>query len=227
MQETVKSSDREAWGTLNVGRMLFTNMPGYDRAIADVLCQLINHNKETIVELGCGDGIWLEFLARLFPEKQFVGVEWNRQILSYAREKRLKGFKNVTLYQKDATKFAVNCDMFYGLGFIEHFSNPVKILRKWTDHLSPNGFAVLTVPNLLNSIYISRRFELPLEKIIYEDEVSTDVYGLTNLWSCNTFIKKIMDAGLEMLHFRVIDELESEKPMLAVAFKRLRKEVKK
>jgi trans-aconitate methyltransferase len=227
MQETVKKSDREAWSTLNLGRMLFTTMPYYDRAVADVLCQLIQHNKDTIVELGCGDGIWLEFLARLFPEKKFVGIEWNKQILSYAREKRLKGFKNVELHQKDATKFFVDCDMFYGFGFIEHFSNPVEVLRKWTEHLSPNGFAVLTVPNLLNSIYASRRFSLPLQEILYKNEVSTDVYGLTKLWSHNTFIKKIMDAGLEILHFRVIDELENEKPLLAVAFKRPVKEVKK
>jgi 2-polyprenyl-3-methyl-5-hydroxy-6-metoxy-1,4-benzoquinol methylase len=117
--------------------------------------------------------------------------------------------------------------MFYGLGFIEHFSNPVQVLKHWTEHLSPNGFAVLTVPNLLNSIYISKRFQLPLNEVIYKNEVSTDVYGLTQLWSPNVFVKKIMSAGLEMLYFKVIDELESEKPLLAVAFKRPKKEVKK
>jgi trans-aconitate methyltransferase len=219
--QTIKQSDREAWSTLNVGRILFTNMPDYDRCLAEVLCQLVQHkSKQTICEYGCGDGIWLEYLAGLFPTKNFVGVEWNKQILDYAREKRLKKLKNVKLYRKDATKFAVDCDMFYGFGVVEHFSNATEVMRRWTEHLSPNGFAVLTVPNLLNSIYISRRFQLSLEEVLYKDEVATDVYGLTQLWSHNIFIQKIMDAGLEMLYFKVVDELESEKPMLAVAFKR-------
>ncbi len=216
-----RQSDREAWSTLNVGRTLFTNMPGYDRCLAEVLVQLIQYkSKQTICEYGCGDGIWLEYLADLFPDKNFVGVEWNKQILAYAQEKRVKNVKNVKLYRKDATKYFVDCDLLYGFGVVEHFSNSVEVMRQWTEHLSPNGFAVLTVPNLLNSIYISRRFQLPLEQVLYKDEVPTDVYGLTQLWSHNTFLKKIMDAGLEMLYFKVIDELETEKPMLAVAFKR-------
>jgi 2-polyprenyl-3-methyl-5-hydroxy-6-metoxy-1,4-benzoquinol methylase len=113
--------------------------------------------------------------------------------------------------------------MFFAFGVVEHFSNATEVIRKWTEHLSPNGFAVLTVPNLLNAIYTSNRVNLPLEKILYEDEVVEESYGFEQLWSHNMFIRKVIDAGLEILLFRVIDELETEKPLLIVAFKRLKR----
>jgi hypothetical protein len=108
---------------------------------------------------------------------------------------------------------------------VEHFSNATDVIKAWTDHLSPNGFAVITVPNLLNTLYASERARIRVEDLLYKDEVVVEAYGFEQLWSHNTFVKKVMAAGLELLFFRIIDEID-EKPLLVVAFKRPEKEVK-
>lgn len=214
-----RQSTREAWSNFNVGRKLFTYMADYDRNLARLLTGICQ-TKKVIVEYGCGDGIWTEYLAKQFPKKQFIGVEWNQNLADYARTKRFKGLSNVTLYQEDATQFYVDCDLFFAFGVVEHFNEASDIIKHWTNHLSPNGFAVITAPNLLNSIYNSRRFKLSLEEIQDKNEVIVNAYGFEQLWSHNTFLQKIMDAGLEILLFRILEEQPSERSMLAVAFKR-------
>lgn len=218
MKTVSRQSNVEAWSNYNVGRRLFTLMPDYDHYIADLLSQLIR-NKEFIVEYGCGDGIWLEYLAKKFPGKQFMGIEWNRRLVDYGELKRLKDFANVTVDCRDATKYAVPCDMYFAFGVVEHFQNATEVMQKWTMKLSPNGFAVITVPNLLNYIYNNRRFNLKFEDMFGKNEVVVDAYGFEQLWSHNAFLKKIMDAGLEILFFRIVEEID-ERPMLVIAFKR-------
>jgi len=213
-----RQSTKEAWSNYNVGRRLFTLMPDYDRYIASVLEQTVR-NKQTIVEYGCGDGLWLEYLGKRFPKKKFVGVEWNKLLFDYARNKRLNGLKNVAIFNADATQFRVNCDMFFAFGVVEHFNEASDVIGNWTQHLTSNGFAVITAPNLLNYLYNSRRFKLKLEDMMGEDEVVVDAYGFEQLWSHNKFLKKIVDAGLEILLFNIVEEID-ERPMLVVAFKR-------
>jgi len=194
-------------------------MADYDHCIASLLTAL-SAKKQVIAEYGCGDGIWLEYLARQNARKTFIGVEWNEKLWRYAKDKRLKDYGNVELHHADATKFAVNCDMFYAFGVVEHFDESSDVMKLWTKALSPNGFAVITAPNLLNTVYNSRRFKMKIEDLLDTDEVIVDAYGFEQLWSHNRFLKKIMDAGLEILMFRILEELKTERPMLAVAFKR-------
>ena len=217
-----RQSSKEAWSNFNVGRKLFTYMADYDRNMARLLTGICQ-KKQVIVEYGCGDGIWTEYLAKQFPTKQFIGVEWNENLAQYARVKRFQNLKNVEFHQEDATQFYVDCDLFFAFGVVEHFDEASNVMKKWTEHLSPNGFAVITAPNLLNSLHNVRRHKLTLEEIESKDEVVVTSYGFEQLWSHNVFIKKVMDAGLELLLFRIIEELKSERPMLAVAFKREKK----
>ena len=214
-----RQSDVDEWGKFNLGRRLFTHMAAYDFALAALLKAVVA-NKNVVAEYGCGDGIWLQYLAKEFPHKTFVGVEWNQKLYDYAKTKRLKNVDNVELYRRDATKYCVDCDVWYAFGVVEHFNEAADVMRLWTEHLSPNGFAVVTAPNLLNTLYVAQRNRLSLDKLVGKDEVVVDLYGFEQLWSHNTFLKKIMDAGLEILVFRIMEELPTERNMLAVAFKR-------
>lgn len=221
-----QQSNVESWGKFNLGRRLFTHMADYDFAMAKLLDSLIP-KKKVIVEYGCGDGIWLEYLAKKHSGKQFIGVEWNKKLYSYALNKRIQPAHNrdelrseVTLYNEDATCFCVDCDLWYAFGVVEHFNESSDVMRLWTQHLSPNGFAVVTAPNLLNTLYVAERCKLPLEQLEGKDEVVVDLYGFEQLWSHNRFLKKVMDAGLEILMFRIMEEMPNERGMLTVAFKR-------
>jgi len=214
-----RQSTREKWSKFNVGRKLFgSKLYHYDRYITNLLAELVM-KKDVVVEYGCGDGIWLEHLAKLFPEKTFVGIEWNSRLAEYAKTKRTKKLENVTIYQRDATQVSVDCDFFFALGVVEHFSNATDVLKSWVEHLKPNGFALICVPNLLNSTFMMRKHKLPLEKLLGKNEVVVSRYGYSQVWSHNLFLKKVMDAGLEILLFRVVEE-QPERGLLVLGFKR-------
>ena len=217
-------SDKAAWSQFNVGRRLFAlpALADYDNYLSQLLSGLIAKS-EVVAEYGCGDGIWLEYLGKLFPKKRFIGVEWNRRLVWYARQQRLKKLKNVTVFQKDATKISVECDFFFAFGVIEHFENSTLVLKSWVKTLSPNVFVVITVPNLLNWKRVTTRHGLKLEDIKDKDSVATKAYGFEWLMSPNTFLKTLIDAGLEVVLFRWLEELPSERSLLAIAGKRARK----
>ena len=217
----IPQSDRAAWSQFNVGRKLFAlpALADYDNYLVQLLSGLIAKSN-VVVEYGCGDGIWLQYLAKLFPKKRFIGVEWNRRLVQYARQQRLKKLSNVTVFQKDATKFSVECNFFFAFGVIEHFENSTLVLKSWVKALSPNGFVVITVPNLLNWGRVVARHGLKLEDIKDKDIVATKAYGFEWLMSPNTFLKTLMNAGLEVVLFRWLEELPIERSLLAVAGKR-------
>lgn len=217
--EVHQQSNKEQWSQFNYGRTLFQPIAkDYDNYMAILLTEIVK-NKKVIAEYGCGDGIWLEYLAKKFPGKQFIGLEWNNHLVKYAKEKRVKNLKNVTIHQKDITKYSVDCDFLFAFGVMEHFDNATNVLRNWVDHLTSNGFALITVPNLLYTTYVHFRHKIPLEKLQGKDEMLVEAYGFEWLWSHNTFLKKIMDAGLEVLLYRIVEEMK-ERGQLVVAFKR-------
>ena len=207
-----------------MGRSLFTTpaLIDYDNYIARLLSGLIAKSG-VVAEYGCGDGIWLQYLAKMFPKKRFIGVEWNRRLVRYARLQRLKKLSNVTVFQRDATKFSVECDFFFAFGVIEHFENSTLVLKSWVKALNPNGFIVITVPNLLNWGRVVARHGLKLEDIKDKDIVATKAYGFEWLMSPNTFLKVLMNSGLEVVLFRWLEELPSERSLLGIAGKRSKK----
>jgi len=212
-------SKKEKWSTFNYGRSLFKgHVKPYDIFMAEMLSELVS-KKQVIAEYGCGDGIWLEYLAQKFPEKQFIGLEWNERLVEYAKEKRVKNLENVTIHQVDITEHCVDCDFLFALGVMEHFDNATSVVKNWVDHLAPNGFALITVPNLLHTIYVYFRHKIPLEKLQGKDEMIAGAYGFEWLWSHNTFLRKVMDTGLEVLLYQIVEE-SSERGQLIVAFKR-------
>lgn len=214
-----RQSTKEKWSAFNLGRSLFMGeIKRHDHYIAGLLSGIVE-KKKVIVEYGCGDGVWLEYLGTQFPDKTFIGVEWNDRLADYAEKTRLKNLQNVRVHREDATKVSVDCDFFFALGVVEHFDSATCVVKNWVQHLSPNGFTLMTVPNLLHWPRVANRHNIPLVKVRGKDEVTVKAYGFEQLWSHNTFLKKVMDAGLEILLYRIVEET-SQRPQLVVAFKR-------
>ena len=215
----MKKSDVSKWDGFNIGRTLFKPvLEEYDIIMARVL-QGILKGKDTAVEYGCGDGIWLRYLARNNPHKKFIGVEWNDSLYNHCMRYPME---NVEFVQADISEpeGVFECDVCWSTGGIEHFSEPVTVLSAWVDKLTPDGVCFLTVPNLLNREWLKRRHGMSPPDYLGKDRIVTDGYGYAELWAPNHFINVAMEAGLEVMEMGVISCLEYEKPLYLKGLKR-------
>lgn len=226
----MKKSDVRKWDGFNIGRALFKGpLQEYDVFMARAL-QGILKGKDTVpgyicdpvvaVEYGCGDGVWLRYLARNNPHKKFIGVEWNDSLYNYCL--RQPSMENLEFVQADISEpeGIFDCDVCWSTGGIEHFSEPVTVLSAWVDKLTPDGVCFLTVPNLLNREWLKSRHGIPTSVYLGKDQIITDGYGYAELWAPNHFIEIAMASGLEVMEMGVISCLKAEKPLYLKGIKR-------
>lgn len=216
-------SKKELWAGFNMGRVLFhtPKLEEYDRFLAKTFQSLIK-GKKVVVEYGCGDGAWLEYLAANNPSRVFFGVEWEDTLHEYSVNVRSPGLDNLVFLQADMSEpeGILECDVCWSLGGIEHFSEHIAVLRAWVDKMNPDGICFLTVPNLMNREWIQNRHNIPPDVYLGEDRVVTDSYGYAEMWSPNYFIKVAMEAGLEVMEVGEISILDFEKPLFLKGLKR-------
>lgn len=98
-------------------------------------------NCESVLEVGCGDGRFLEQLSC----NQTIGLEENQLAIARAREKGLSVL-NVTL-KEFAQKHAHEFDGVCAFQVLEHVPDPIEFLGAMKDCLKPNGLMALAVPN--------------------------------------------------------------------------------
>jgi len=222
----MKKSKVELWSGFNLSRSLFTvpHMVDYDSYIVRKLQHLLK-GKQKAVEYGAGDGIWLEYLAKNNPDREFVGVEWNERAYNYCVDVRGVGLKNLSFIQADMSEpeGVIECDLCWSFGGIEHFSTPWTVLSAWVKALSPDGLCFLTAPNLLNRRRVQNRFGFSPEQYLGKDRMVTERkidYGYSEIWSPNYMTKFVMDSGLEVLEVGEISCLEEEKPRYIIGLRR-------
>ena len=104
-------------------------------------------NPETsnsILDMGCGPGVYLRSLA-LKKVKNLVGVDYSKDMLEIAESATLDFKENVKLFHSDVHDFnpkkIKKFDDIIMMGFIEYFSDPLKVLEKMVQ-FNPNRIFV-------------------------------------------------------------------------------------
>lgn len=117
-------------------------------AIRTLLDALPQHR---ILEVGCGGG----HVLQMFPQNDLVGVDVSGEMIRRA-ERNLKGFR-VTLHKGELADLHLPAGSFGRIictEVLEHVVDPAGLLREMARLLSPEGRAVITLPNdaLINGI---------------------------------------------------------------------------
>ena len=96
-----------------------------------------------VLEVGCGTGVVLAQLQRLFPNGRIIGMDLFDEGLKFARQ-RFKG----TLIQGDVFQYSFDrsFDLIGAFDVIEHLDEDEKILRRFYEQLRPGGHLIITVP---------------------------------------------------------------------------------
>jgi len=111
-----------------------------DKAILPYICKY----DERIADIGCGEGITLENLSRLFPEKFFLGADTLQENLFICARHNLK-ITGGDVYNLPFRNRSFDCALF--LEVIEHLSQPALAVSEIHRILKPKGKLILLFPN--------------------------------------------------------------------------------
>jgi SAM-dependent methyltransferase len=151
--------------------------------IPDFLVRNTSPQTRRIVEIGCGDGVFTNILAMLFPDIEVIGIDPDPHKIAYART-TISFRQNLKFICGNATVMTViPCDRIIYNNCLSTLQNPFafkKLLMKTTEWLVNEGdfivkespLQMLLRPTLLKAIYPqwrqSRSLDACLRKMLVE-----------------------------------------------------------
>jgi len=128
---------------------LFIKPIKYHQFVPPEVAKLVPPGAKRILEIGCGQGILGHLLKREDPTREVVGVEANR--MAAAAAMRRLDYVIVADVEKATFDFPVGYfDCLILLGVLEHLFNPWDTLLYLKRFLRPDGYLLLSVPNVRN-----------------------------------------------------------------------------
>jgi len=126
-------------------------------------------NKDIIVDIGCGQGIFLEILRKNLGIQNLLGVDISSKLLRITKSR----IPNIDLIQADAhhLPFRTNVfDLIFSLDSIEHWLQPIRGISEISRIVKPHGKVVITtityVPEIVKALRIGYYSPQPVEKAI-------------------------------------------------------------
>lgn len=166
----------------------------------------IRGNFNSIIDLGCGKGVFTFELARRYPKAEVVGIDLDEtQIAINNRIAKKRGITNLRFEVRDILNHGYEAcfDLAVSVDNLEHIQDDVEAIRKIRSALKPGGRFVCHVP-ALNRIWLFRKlgqnFDVPghvrpgyarneiLEKLQqggFSLEASNETYGYLETISNN------------------------------------------
>ena len=133
--------------------------------VATAIEKRANGRPISILEVGCGTGLFTKLLAERFPDARITATDAFVPMLDVAK-KRLAAFPNTTVAQYDAQTegtFADAFDIVCGVDLIHHLPDPVGGLRCWRGLVAPGGALVFFESNPRNPVLYLRVAHRPEE----------------------------------------------------------------
>ncbi|MCW3076168.1 MAG: SAM-dependent methyltransferase [Bacteroidetes bacterium] len=120
-----------------------TDIDTAEKEMLEISCQRAElENGQDVLELGCGWGSLLLFMAAKFPESNFTGVSNSSTQKIYIDEQaKAHGIKNVVVLTKDINDFTIDktFDRIVSVEMFEHLRNYKLLFQKIARLLKDNG----------------------------------------------------------------------------------------
>ena len=124
-----------------------------------------------ICDLGCGTGALIPHMIK--ANADYTGIDFSKEMLSKIKAQQLDETHNnkIHLHHLDFNNdnLEKKFDVLVGLGFIEYFEDPIKIIKKCNEILNKDGLILLSFPNRLSidftMIRILKYLRLFLKKV--------------------------------------------------------------
>lgn len=166
-------------------------------SILKLLCLIKDDN---VLEMGCGDGIWTNEVVSRFGHTSVIDISC--KLLSNAKEKH--GDK-ITTYQSYFEEFtppsSTRFSTIIASHILEHVVDPICVLSKMKEWLTPDGVIITIVPNA-NSYHRQLSVLMNIQKSIYDFSPSDQAVGHLRVYDLNTFKQDVALAGLTISYER-------------------------
>lgn len=150
------------------------------------LSNFVSINKK-FIDLGCGRGYFMDEARKIGWNP--VGIDYSDEVISYA-----KNVLNLNVLKSDMRAYSslIKYDVVTLNQFIEHFSDPIKVIRKCHRLLQNNGILYLATPNI----------ESILAKVLMDEFDHIIPPEHLGYYSKNTLTKLLNDCGFKVLLVR-------------------------
>lgn len=107
-----------------------------------------------IMELGCAPGRVMENMARLRPQHRYHGLDYAKDGVKRSRSALKNAGLCCTVHHGDIKTFETprKYDLVVSYGLIEHFTDPLPMLKEHKRFCTPKGRVAITVPNYAHPI---------------------------------------------------------------------------
>jgi len=121
---------------------------GFQRRL-DILKTLVDFKDKKILDLGCGEGVWLRQFAKFTPAENVYGSDIDPESIQKALDQNPE-FKNFNLKvgPAESLDFADNMfDIVFQNEVLEHVVDDVKVIRECFRVLKTGGKIIIFTPN--------------------------------------------------------------------------------
>ena len=156
---------------------------------------------KTILDLGCGTGVLIQHV--IHQNGYYIGIDNSENMLEFIQKKYPKMIKEnkVKLFFQDIRDFDVprKVDIAVGLGFIEYFEEPEKMVKILNEFILPGGQLILSFPNFNSLDYLGVRIFAPFRFLARKISGKYTNQPPRKLWNNKTAKQLFLNAGYKNL----------------------------
>lgn len=157
-----------------------------------------------VLDVGCGSGRALNFLAVTYPKSRFVGYDFSEEGVALANQHaRDCGLRNIRFEQRDAAAIdEVECfDLITAFDAIHDQARPDRVLQGISRALAPDG--VFLMQEIAGSSHVDRDVAHPAGPFLYTIScmhcmtvsLADGGAGLGAMWGSETATRMLEEAG--------------------------------